>query len=104
MLRSGVVIWSFVLLDSYIHASFERVIARADVVERAQRSHVVFSVHTSPFCFQDLLVRRTGLSMHACMAQVHRFEKITHFHGSGALRSNAEDPFLRVAISAEQTH
>ena len=31
-------------------------------------------------------------------------KKVTHFHGGGALRLNTEDPFLRVAMSAERTH
>ena len=33
-----------------------------------------------------------------------RAKKIAHFHGSGALRFNAEDPILRVAMSVEQAH
>ena len=40
---------------------FKRVIGRADVVERVQRSHVVpFYVHRS-LCFLDFRVRRIGL-------------------------------------------
>ena len=34
--------WSFVLRDSCIHAPFERMIARTDVVERVQRSTFLF--------------------------------------------------------------
>ena len=37
------------------------------------------------------------------MAQV-RSKRITHFHGSGAVRCNAEDPILRVAMSVAQAH
>ena len=35
---------------------------------------------------------------------IDRLTKITHFHGCGAFRLNAEDPFLRVAMFAEQNH
>ena len=43
-------------------------------------------------CFQDVLVQRTGLTMHACVAQVDRLKKHTHTHFrcSGAFRLNAE--------------
>ena len=54
--------WSFVLRDSFIYAHFERVIARADVVERAQRSHVV------PFCVHSpSLIYRTSLCDGPCL-------------------------------------
>ena len=37
------------------------------------------------------------------MAQV-RSKRITHFRGGGAVRLNAEDPILRVAMSVDQAH
>ena len=47
-----------VLRYSCIDAPFERVIARADVVKRVQQAS---------FCFQDFLLRRTGLPALRCM-------------------------------------
>ena len=38
------------------------------------------------------------------MAQGRSHRKVTHFDGSGALRSNKEDPFLCVALSVDQAH
>ena len=55
-----------------------------------------------------ICVSLCGLTAHchimlACVAQDRR-KMITHFRVSGALRLNAEDPFLCIAVSVDEAH
>ena len=59
LLRQGVVNWSL-LRDLCIYTPSERAIARADVVQRVHRSHVV------PFCVHSLPCA-TDQTHHACL-------------------------------------
>ena len=94
LLILSVVIWSlFVFRHPCRHA---HELTRSVVVSS-------FCVHGSLSPVSSVHVfRGANISKHT--RRLKSIAQKKHFHGSGALRLNAEGPVLRVAMSAEQTH
>ena len=59
--------------------------------------------HCGGLCVSGMCTHLETDSHDHIMAQ-GRSKRITHFHGSGALCFNAENPILRIAMSVEQDH